>query len=210
MIYPVKYTHFGYDFLDRVDAFHIHSGVDFNYGRPNEDLGMPVKSIANGVVVYSDYVRGWGHVIVIYHAAYSIWSRYAHLQGRRCTKDMLVEEGEVIGSVGNTGNSSKPHLHFDIIKNYLWNWARYTFLWSSKKVQEYYHDPIKYLDRIITSEKGTKSNSKSFIPSSWAAEHWDWLREHDLVSEASDPKGNIDYEKLAVILHRFFNKFNQF
>jgi len=154
MVIPMKdYTHFGYDYLDKVGLTQIHSGVDLNRGRPNDDLGDPIHAMANGTVVYSKNTgKGWGNLIVIYHAAYGCWSRYAHLNTRKVSVGDKVAEGELIGECGATGGNWAAHLHWDVIIKELSTWTKYTTWWSREKVQEYYADPIKYVNETNYGE----------------------------------------------------------
>jgi lysostaphin len=85
-----------------------HTGVDLA-----ADIGTPVVAAGSGVVIFSGVSQyGYGNVIVIAHG--STFTLYGHLESRsvRCGQD--VSQGQVIGEVGNTGNSSGPHLHFEI------------------------------------------------------------------------------------------------
>ena len=86
-----------------------HSGLDFAAG-----LGTEVISSAAGEVlsVYED--KYFGKVIIIDHLNdYS--TLYAHLAKTLVDPDVFVEKGQVIGLVGSSGNSSAPHLHFEIM-----------------------------------------------------------------------------------------------
>ena len=83
------------------------------FGEPNTEL----SAIDSGVVVYagwSDY--GYGYLIVIDHG--NGWqSAYAHLSGVGVSCGQSVYQGSLIGALGNTGNSSGAHLHFEMIYN---------------------------------------------------------------------------------------------
>lgn len=85
-----------------------HEGVDLA-----ADTGTPVYAAGAGTVVFAGWNSyGYGNVIVIAHGA--AFSLYGHLNSInvRCGQD--VGAGAVIGTVGNTGNSSGSHLHFEI------------------------------------------------------------------------------------------------
>lgn len=88
-----------------------HKGIDFA-----TELGEEVSSAAAGEVVIVKYDKYFGNVIVVDHFNGYI-SFYAHLASVFTEKEDFVKKGEVIGLVGNTGNSSGPHLHFEILKN---------------------------------------------------------------------------------------------
>ena len=178
----MQHSHLGYDFLDKVNSYQFHSGCDFNYGRPDEDLGKDINSIANGEVVFArDTGKGWGNLVVVYHSAYGIWTRYAHLVDIVVTVGQKVEEGELIGHCGATGGNWKPHLHFDIIKKELPKWTKYTSWWSLDKIREYYADPIKYIQEIQKEEGVNK----------WKKEAIDYAIETGLSATGERPDENM-------------------
>ena len=75
-----------------------------------------VKAVADGEVIFSDFVKGYGNLIVIKHAN-EVYSMYGHLAKRYFQKGCTVNQGSIIGQSGNTGSSSKGyHLHFAISK----------------------------------------------------------------------------------------------
>ncbi len=88
----------------------VHEGVDL---APSMGVGTPVGAAGAGTVVYAGWSNyGYGNVVVIAHGmAFTV---YGHLNGYnvRCGQDVSV--GQSIGQVGNTGNSSGPHLHFEV------------------------------------------------------------------------------------------------
>ncbi|MEM7795687.1 MAG: M23 family metallopeptidase [Cyanobacteria bacterium P01_C01_bin.118] len=87
----------------------FHSGTDV--GAP---LGTPVVATQAGQVVMSDVAGGYGLMVVLHHNDGTLESRYAHLSRLLVQAGEWVEQGEVIGLVGSTGNSTGPHLHFEL------------------------------------------------------------------------------------------------
>jgi len=90
----------------------FHEGIDIS-----AIVGTPVYSTAQGRVVkvlYSKY--GFGNRVVIKHA-YGFETLYAHLGTIKVKKGQWVNKNQLIGSVGNTGASTGPHLHYEIHKN---------------------------------------------------------------------------------------------
>jgi murein DD-endopeptidase MepM/ murein hydrolase activator NlpD len=87
-----------------------HWGIDID-----GDLGTAVWSIDHGVVVYSGWsYNGYGNLVVVDHG--NGWqSLYAHLNDIYVGCGESVYQGTVLGALGNTGNSSGPHLHFELI-----------------------------------------------------------------------------------------------
>jgi len=98
----------GYDYTPPV-----HNGLDFD-----GDFGSPIYASDSGVVVYSGWSdRGYGNLIVIDHD--DGWqSFYAHLMdGTLIPCGSNVQKGQLIASMGSTGKSSGPHLHFELRLN---------------------------------------------------------------------------------------------
>lgn len=90
----------------------------FWYGHPGIDIalaeGSAVFAADTGTVTYAGWnIYGYGNLIVINHGnGYETF--YGHLNGFNVVPGQIVTKGQVIGSSGNTGNSSGPHLHFEI------------------------------------------------------------------------------------------------
>jgi murein DD-endopeptidase MepM/ murein hydrolase activator NlpD len=84
-----------------------HLGVDF--ASPS---GTPVRSVADGVVQFAGWQRGYGNFIVVQHRQDKS-TAYAHLSRINVRKGQRVDQGDVIGLVGSTGVSTGPHLHFE-------------------------------------------------------------------------------------------------
>ncbi|MGH7884710.1 MAG: peptidoglycan DD-metalloendopeptidase family protein [Thermodesulfobacteriota bacterium] len=93
----------------------FHYGVDIA-----AKIGTKIRSASDGVVILSgsniDGFGGYGKVIILQHSK-NILSVYAHNNRNYVSEGLCVREGEVIGEVGSTGNSTGPHLHFEIRKN---------------------------------------------------------------------------------------------
>jgi murein DD-endopeptidase MepM/ murein hydrolase activator NlpD len=92
----------------------MHSGIDFTPG-----AGVPIEAIADGTVVGSSVADGsWGTHVTIEHNVDGVVFRssYAHMQSGSMPLSLgdTVERGQVIGLVGNTGQSMGAHLHFTI------------------------------------------------------------------------------------------------
>ncbi len=87
----------------------FHAGTDF--GAPT---GTPVVAARSGQVAIADYIGGYGATVVLDHADYNQQTLYAHLSQILVPPGMWVEAGTVIGLVGSTGNSTGPHLHFEV------------------------------------------------------------------------------------------------
>ena len=101
-------SRFGY----RVDPFsgrpEMHKGLDLA-----APLGTPIYSPASGVVSYVGYETGYGKLISIDHG-YGVKTRYAHNSQIFVELGQKISRREVIATVGSTGRSSGPHLHYEV------------------------------------------------------------------------------------------------
>jgi murein DD-endopeptidase MepM/ murein hydrolase activator NlpD len=91
------------------NQWYIHKGIDFSTYRS----GDAVMATASGQIVNVGYDSNYGNFVIIKHN-HGIYTRYAHLSNYRVKKGRLVQQGEVIGYVGNTGISTGPHLHYEV------------------------------------------------------------------------------------------------
>ncbi len=86
-----------------------HYGIDIG-GK----TGNPIYTVDNGVVVYAGWSTwGYGNVVVVDHGN-DLQTIYAHLDTISVTCNQSIYQGDTIGTMGSTGNSSGPHLHFEI------------------------------------------------------------------------------------------------
>ncbi len=90
----------------------MHHGVDFT-----ADVGTPIYSTGNGVVTRAERNRhGYGLMVEIDHG-YGYTTLYAHMNSLEVRRGQRVKRGEIIGTVGNTGTSTAPHLHYEVHRN---------------------------------------------------------------------------------------------
>ncbi|MFJ8692396.1 transglycosylase family protein [Streptomyces roseolilacinus] len=85
-----------------------HTGVDFPV-----PTGTSVKAVASGRIVSAGWAGAYGYQIVIRHHD-GKYSQYAHLSALAVREGQSVSSGQRIGRSGSTGNSSGPHLHFEV------------------------------------------------------------------------------------------------
>lgn len=89
----------------------FHRGID--YAVPQ---GTPIHAIADGKVIVAEYHYSWGnHVHIVHKDGTS--SNYAHMSQIKAHVGQQVKQGDVIGLVGSTGNSTGPHLHLEISRS---------------------------------------------------------------------------------------------
>jgi murein DD-endopeptidase MepM/ murein hydrolase activator NlpD len=113
---PLDFTRISSNFnLRRMHPIHkkivAHRGVD--YVAP---LGTPVFASGDGRVIASSYNKANGNYIFIQHGG-GIITKYLHLQKRKVKKGMRVTQRQTIGTLGSTGYSTGPHLHYEFLVN---------------------------------------------------------------------------------------------
>lgn len=100
----------------------VVSGFGMRWGRMHEGLdigcayGQPNRAAASGTVIYSGWLGGYGNLVVIDHGN-GLSTAYAHASTLVVGVGQSVAQGETISLVGSTGNSSGPHLHFEVRVN---------------------------------------------------------------------------------------------
>lgn len=107
----------------------MHEGVDYP-----ANAGTPVLAVADGVVHVSKMqgnFKGYGNYVVMEHNGF--YSLYAHLHTRIVRTGQTIKAGQIIGTVGSTGDSTGDHLHFGVCKAF-----------SAKN----WFDPLPYLENL--------------------------------------------------------------
>jgi murein DD-endopeptidase MepM/ murein hydrolase activator NlpD len=87
----------------------FHQGVDIAVA-----YGHDVKSAADGVVAFAGVQNGYGNTVVVNHDG-GRQTRYAHLSEQLVRVGEVVTEGQLVGRSGNSGRSTGPHLHFEML-----------------------------------------------------------------------------------------------
>ena len=90
----------------------LHSGIDIGAG-----YGAAVSAAEGGTVVYAGAAQGYGTLVVISHGTQNgrdLATAYAHMSSVLVTQGQQVSTGQLVGRVGNEGNSTGPHLHFEV------------------------------------------------------------------------------------------------
>ena len=89
----------------------FHTGIDIG-----GDVGEPYTAAASGTIVAAGWGGGYGNMVLIDHGN-GVMTRYAHSSRLLVSVGQNVSRGQTIGLVGTTGNSTGPHLHFEVILN---------------------------------------------------------------------------------------------
>jgi murein DD-endopeptidase MepM/ murein hydrolase activator NlpD len=89
----------------------MHEGLDFV-----AEHGSPIVATAAGTVTRSGWDSAYGNVVEVSHIE-GFTTRYAHLSKRLVEVGQKVQRGEAIAQLGNTGRSTGPHLHYEVMRN---------------------------------------------------------------------------------------------
>jgi murein DD-endopeptidase MepM/ murein hydrolase activator NlpD len=99
----------------RIDPFTkrraYHAGIDIA-----NRIGTKVTAAQYGKVIFSGYRGNYGKTVIIRHPD-GYKTLYAHLYKINVKRGQAVKQGEVIGSIGSSGRSTGPHLHFEVHQN---------------------------------------------------------------------------------------------
>lgn len=88
---------------------HTHTGIDLTC-----DRGTPIVAPADGVIeTVRPSKKGFGNFLTLRHS-FGFMTSYAHLQQFKVKSGQFVSKGEVIATCGNSGNSTGPHLHYEV------------------------------------------------------------------------------------------------
>ena len=104
-------SEFGYREQPIAGASTNHKGMDFA-----APAGTPIYAAASGTVTSASYSDNAGNMIVINHGN-GLQTYYMHCNSMYVRAGQTVSKGQNIGAVGSTGNSSGPHLHFQVMQN---------------------------------------------------------------------------------------------
>ncbi|MCL2774340.1 MAG: peptidoglycan DD-metalloendopeptidase family protein [Oscillospiraceae bacterium] len=88
-----------------------HRGIDLVV-----PYGSPIHAADGGTIIYTGYDGSYGNHVIIQHKN-GLTTLYAHMSSILVNKGDVVSQGQTIGKVGSTGNSTGPHLHFEVEKN---------------------------------------------------------------------------------------------
>jgi len=89
--------------------WYLHNGIDISTFGTSD----PILAAADGKVIDSSYDAGLGLSVTIQHS-HGFLTRYGHLRSARVSKGQQVAQSQVIGTLGNTGKTTGPHLHYEV------------------------------------------------------------------------------------------------
>ena len=100
----------------------VVSGFGMRWGRMHEGidiaalLGTPIHAAASGTVIHTGWLGGYGNLVVVDHGD-GLATAYAHASAILVAVGQQVSQGDTLSLVGSTGNSTGPHLHFEVRVN---------------------------------------------------------------------------------------------
>ena len=86
----------------------LHAGVDIA-----NDIGTPIVAAARGVVIDAGWYGGYGNAVLLDHGG-GLITLYGHLNAIAAAYGEVLDQGGYVGEMGSTGNSTGPHLHFEV------------------------------------------------------------------------------------------------
>lgn len=142
-LWPVDGGHQSSDYGFRMHPIHkekrFHGGIDI--AAPE---GREIRSVDRGVVTFAGRHRGYGNMVEIRHPD-GATTRYAHASRLHVREGDVVDVGETIADVGSTGQSTGPHLHFEV------------------RERGHTIDPEAYLERLRAAAPATAAQERTGV-----------------------------------------------
>ncbi len=92
----------------RYDVLNFRSGIEIQ-----TDRGEPIQAVSRGKILYAEWFKGYGNMIIIDHGD-SYYTVYAHIEEIFKTAGDIIQAGEVMATVGDTGSITGPKLYFEV------------------------------------------------------------------------------------------------
>lgn len=153
---PITYQRISSSYGSRINPItgkrHVHTGIDLTCKR-----GEEVLALADGVVeTVRPGNRGYGNYLTLRHS-FGFMSSYAHLQHFKVKSGEFVSKGDVIAQCGNSGNSTGPHLHYEVRflgralnPQYLMDWTPENFNYVFEKEKKVKWGPlVQLIDDVV-------------------------------------------------------------
>jgi murein DD-endopeptidase MepM/ murein hydrolase activator NlpD len=108
-------SYFGWRMHPVLGVNKLHTGIDIGRNGSTPIAGAAIVAAANGTVIAARYMSGYGNTVMIDHGN-GVVTLYAHQPtgGIKVSVGQVVKKGQRIGTVGSTGYSTGPHLHFEV------------------------------------------------------------------------------------------------
>lgn len=164
----------------------IHGGLDIRGA-----LGTPITALRGGKVTLSRLNGGWGENVII-QTDHDMFHWYAHLTRRDVAVGQIVATGQQIGTLGTTGNSTGPHLHFEV---------------RSSAGQFYtLEDPFVFYDTPVPKPPEPAPVETPFVPSVEQQQSYDFLMNAGVFSDKTPRNAPMTTESFAVFMKRAADK----
>jgi len=108
---PVKgkiLIHFGPHKNKKLNMVNFQSGIEIK-----ADRGEPIRAVFDGEILYADWFKGYGNMIIIDHGE-NYYTVYAHAEELFASKGDTIDMGDVVATVGDSGSMIGPSLHFEV------------------------------------------------------------------------------------------------
>lgn len=209
---PVKSDRIGLGFLQYYAPQRAyHPGVDFNFGKPSDDLGFPVHSPTDAIVEYisvaptrqNNMNGGLGLYVVLRHDNLEVWTRYMHLlkTAPNLAAGQRLSRGFNFAFLGASGTSS-PHLHMEVlnatglafIRDFQRPYGRYVSGLTKDQVASMFIDPVKWL-----------AESTDELP--WEAPIREWAVNNGVIETGWDhPEQPMSQVRIAAALKKMYER----
>lgn len=181
-----------------------HEGID--YGRVGhtgaQNCGLLYRAAGDGEIVHTSFSnKDYGNLVVVrYKTVFGDrWVRYCHCTEIRLRSGM-VKAGDIIGTMGSTGNSTACHLHLDVLKKVPSHWRFY-----SKNIDDWYENPEVFFDtELVESDTipPVEITDKTPIPigGEWGSPELQALRSmlNDMRRDTTNAKADLAKNKVLL------------
>ncbi|MDF2155473.1 M23 family metallopeptidase [Vibrio sp. CAU 1672] len=153
---PMTYQRISSSYGRRINPIsgkrHVHTGIDLTC-KPGEEILAPADGVVETVRPSN---KGYGNYLTVRHS-FGFMSSYAHLKRFKVKSGQFVSKGDVIANCGNSGNSTGPHLHYEVRflgralnPQYLMDWTPENFNYVFEKEKKVKWGPlVQLIDNVV-------------------------------------------------------------